>query len=266
MTDHALLQSFDLSGRTALVTGASRGIGAATARVLAGYGARVVLCARSRDAIEAGAAAIAEAGGKASARVCDVTDWNAVRDAVEAEAPDILVNNAGTIAPLSLLHESDPQAWEHAVRVNLLGTYHGMRAALPGMIARGRGTVVNISSGAANGALPGWSHYCATKAGAQRLTQVAARELREAGHEGIVVAGLSPGTVATDMMADIRDSGLNAVSDLPWSAHIPPDWAAEGVAFLCGPEGAEFAGTDFSIKTPEGRTRVGLPVKGAPDA
>jgi NAD(P)-dependent dehydrogenase (short-subunit alcohol dehydrogenase family) len=76
--------------------------------------------------------------------------------------------------------------------------------------------------------------------------------------KNIRVVGLSPGTVATNMMEKIRDSKMNAISDLDWSTHIPPEWPAEAVAFLCGPEGEEFAGTDFSIKTEEGRKRVGL--------
>ena len=115
---------------------------------------------------------------------------------------------------------------------------------------------MNISSGAANSALEGWSHYCTTKAAAKKLTECAHKEV---GDRGIRVVGLSPGTVATDMMAAIKTSGINPVSQLSWSSHIPPEWAAEAIAYLCGPGGAEFAGTDFSIKTEEGRKLVGLP-------
>lgn len=259
------LQNLDFSARTALVTGASKGIGRATALKLAEYGARIALLARSEDALREVRSAIERSGGEASVHVCDVTDWTAIQRAVsEAGSVDILVNCAGTIEPLSFLADSDPQAWGDAIDINIKGYYHTMRAILPGMIARDSGTVINISSGAVNSDLPGWSHYCASKAGAAKLTQVAARELRERGHHGVRVVGLSPGTVATDMMASIRDSGINVVSGLDWSVHIPPEWAAEGVAFLAGPEGAVFAGTDFSIKTAEGRRRVGLPVDGAP--
>ena len=130
-----------------------------------------------------------------------------------------------------------------------------MRATIPYMVSAGGGVVINMSSGAANSALPGWSHYCSTKAAVKKLTEVAHRELHD---KNIHVIGLSPGTVATDMMLKIRDSKINAVSDLDWSNHIPAEWAAKAVAFLCGPEGTEFAGTDFSIKTEEGRERVGL--------
>ena len=265
---HTLLQSHDFSGRVALVMGASRGIGRAAAEVLAGYGAHVALGARGVDAAESVAAGIREAGGSAEAHACDVTDFAAVRALVDRVATergrlDLVVNNAGVIEPLARLADSDPEQWSLAVDVNLKGVYHAMRAALPRMIEARAGTIVNLSSGAANGALVGWSHYCATKAGAQRLTQVAHEE---AGEHGVRVIGLSPGTVATDMMGKIRDSGINAVSRLDWSAHIPPEWAGEAVAYLFGPGGDAHLGTDFSIKTPEGRAAVGLPVQGAPDA
>ena len=261
-------QSHDFTGRTALVMGASRGIGEATARVLAGYGAHVVLAARGADAVAAAADAIAAAGDSAEARTCDVTDYAAVEALLgdvrkQRGRIDLLVNNAGVIEPLARLADSDPAAWDLAVDVNVKGVYHGMRAAMPAMIAAGAGTIVNISSGAANSALVGWSHYCATKAAAKKLTEVAHKEA--AGH-GLRIVGLSPGTVATGMMRKIKDAKVNPVSDLDWSRHIPPEWAGEGVAYLFGPGGDAHLGTDFSLKTPEGRKAVGLPQDGAPDA
>ena len=123
------------------------------------------------------------------------------------------------------------------------------------MVKAGGGVIVNLSTGAVHSALPGWSHYASSKSAAKKLTEVAHVELHD---KNIRVVGLSPGTVATNMMEKIRDSQINPVSQLDWSVHIPPEWPAEAVAFLCGPEGEEFAGTDFSIKTEEGRKRVGL--------
>jgi NAD(P)-dependent dehydrogenase (short-subunit alcohol dehydrogenase family) len=228
-------------------------------------GAQVVLLARNEDALKDAAEAI---GPQARYAVADVTagaEYRAQLAGIDADTPiDILVNNAGTIDPIARFWESDPDDWARAVQINLMGVYDGTRAVLPSMIQRGRGKVVNLSSGAANSALPGWSHYCTTKAAVQRITQVSGRELREAGHEGVSVIGLSPGTVATDMMATIRDSGVNAVSQLPWERHIPAHWAGRAVAWLCGPEGAAHSGTDFSIKTEDGRRAVGLPLDGAP--
>ena len=257
-----MTQDLDFSGLTALITGASRGIGLAVAQTLAGYGATVVLTGRNLDIVQRAANNIRAKGQIAHALMCDVSDYASVEEAVSETLKitrkiDILVNNAGVIEPQAHLMDSDPAIWGQAANINFKGVYHGMRAALPAMVDRGAGIIVNMSSGAANSALPGWSHYCATKAAAKKLTEVAHRELAD---HGIRVVGLSPGTVATDMMAKIRDAQINVVSTLDWESHIPADWAAEAVAFLCGPEGAEFAGTDFSIKTPEGRARVGLPL------
>lgn len=256
--------TIDLTGKVAVVTGASRGIGKAAAEELARCGAKVVLLARSRTDVEDNAKAISASGSEAMGIGCDVTAFSAVSAAIkEAHSQfggiDIVINNAGVIDPIAHLAESEPGAWSLAVDVNIKGVYYVMRAALPGMIARGGGTIVNLSSGAANSALEGWSHYCATKAAVKKLTEVAHKEL--AG-KGVRVVGLSPGTVATDMMATIKESGINPVSQLDWSSHIPAEWAAKAVAFLCGSQGGEFAGTDFSIKTDEGRKRVGLPPAG----
>ena len=252
--------TFHLTNKVALITGAGRGIGLATARELSACGASVALAARSETDIAKHADDIVQNGGKAIAVRCDVTRFGDVADAVAQTKEafgslDIMVNNAGAIDPIARIADSAPDAWAHVVNVNMLGVYHGLRAAIPVMETQGDGIIVNISSGAANSALEGWSHYCASKAAAKKLTECAHTEV---GSRGIRVVGLSPGTVATDMMASIKESGINPVSRIDWSTHIPPEWAAKAVAFLCGPEGAEFAGTDFSIKNEEGRARVGL--------
>ncbi len=141
------------------------------------------------------------------------------------------------------------------VDVNFKGVYHGLRYAIPEMVNAGGGTIINISSGAATSALEGWSHYCATKAAVLSLTRVAHREYVD---QGVRVVGLSPGTVATDMQVAIKASGINPVSQLDPDAHISPEWVAEALIWLCGPEADPHLGTDFSIKTDEGRAAVGL--------
>jgi len=263
-----MLQNLNFTGKTALVIGASQGIGLATARVLASYGATVILAARSLEVIKAQAEKIRQNGSNALAVHCDVCDYTCVSDTVDfaiknTKRLDFMINNAGVIEPLATLIDSDPEVWARAVDINYKGVYHGMRAAIPVMLKQGSGTVVNMSSGAANSALVGWSHYCSTKAAAKKLTEVAHKEL--AG-ENIRIVGLSPGTVATNMMQKIRDSKINPVSNLDWSSHIQPEWVGEGVAFLCGENGNEFAGSDFSLKTPEGRKLVGLPNENVPDS
>ncbi len=248
----------NLSDQVALVTGASRGIGAEVAKGLAACGARVVVSARKLRDAERSAQAIIAKGGTAEAVVCDVTDYESVRSAVSyCEVRygrlDILVNNAGVIDPIARLSDSDPELWASAVDVNVKGVYFGIRAATGIMLKQGAGTVINMSSGAANSILEGWSHYCSTKSAVKKLTECAHKELFE---QGISVIGLSPGTVATDMMKKIRDSGINPVSQLDWSSHISAHSVGEAVVYLCTPAARDLSGTDFSLKTEEGRRRV----------
>ena len=251
----------DLKGKTTLITGASRGIGEATARHFAHLGANVVLAARSKDDVNRIAAEITQAGGKAIGVQCDVAWHHDLQAAVDAATGtygglDVLINNAGLIDPIARITESDPEEWSLVVDVNLKGVYYGYHAALPVMQSQGSGTIINISSGAATGALEGWSHYCATKAAVLSLTKCGHKEMAE---HGLRVMGLSPGTVATDMQVQIKSSGINPVSQMDPAAHIPPDWVAQGLAYLCGPGGDAWLGQDFSMKTPEGRAALGLP-------
>lgn len=245
-----------VAGRSVLITGASRGIGAATARHFAGLGARVTLAARSGDAIAALADRLTAAGADAHAVPCDVADPAAMARAVEAAAPDILIANAAVIDPIGVLGRTDPGEWSHAIDINLKGVYHGARAALPGMLARGGGTLIALSSGAATSPLEGWSAYCASKAAVLMLTRCIDREYRG---RGIRALGLSPGTVATDMQRDIRASGINPVSQLDWSAHVPPEWPARALAWMCTAGADPYLGGDVSLRDPDIRAAAGLP-------
>jgi len=250
-----------VTNKTIVITGASRGIGEATARYLAERGARVVLAARSEGAISKIAEEIRASGGTATALACDVADYDTVAALIDHAVDthgslDGLINNAGVIDPVARLADSDPAEWDRVVDINFKGVYHGLRAAIPAMLASGGGTIVNISSGAATSVLEGWSHYCATKAAVLSLTGAVHKEY---GDQGIRSIGLSPGTVATQMQREIKASGVNPVSQMEWEAHIPPEWVAQGIAFLFGPGGDTWLGTDFSLKTDEGRAAVGLP-------
>lgn len=241
-----------LQGKTVIITGASRGIGAATARHFASQGAKVVLAARSAEALSDLAA---ETGGVAVP--CDIANRADVETLIQtAGQVDVLINNAGLIDPIARLEDSDPDDWSRVVDVNLKGVYYATRAVLPDMAARKSGTIINISSGAAQNALEGWSHYCATKAAVLMLTRATDKEMRA---KGIRCMGLSPGTVATDMQREIKASGINPVADMDWDSHIPPEWVAQALAHLVGPVGDDYLGTDFTLKTNEERARVGLP-------
>ena len=246
-----------MKGKVVVITGASRGIGAEAARAFAAQGARVALLARSGTQVQALAKGI---GAEAMALGCDVADFAAVSGAVAEVVArfgrvDVLVNNAGVIEPIARLAEADPAAWGQAQDINLKGVFHGMRAVLPLMRAQGGGTIITVSSGAAVRALEGWSAYCASKAGALMLTQAADLEERA---NGIRVLGLSPGTVATDMQVKIRASGINPVSQLAWEDHIPPDWPARALVWMCGPAADGWLGRDVSLRDEGVRRAVGL--------
>lgn len=246
-----------MQGKVVAITGASRGIGAAAAMAFAQAGASVALLARTEAQVAALAARIGE---RAMALTCDVADatqvdWALARVAEQFGGLDVMVNNAGLIEPITRLADADPAAWGQAIDVNLKGVFNGMRAAIPHLRARGGGTVITVSSGAAHNPLEGWSAYCASKAGAAMLTSCA--HLEEVAN-GLRIMGLSPGTVATDMQVTIRASGINPVSKLDPSAHIPAEWAARALVWMCGPDAAEFAGQEVSLRDPAIRRRVGL--------
>lgn len=247
----------DMSGKTILITGASRGIGAAAARAFADAGGHVVLAARSRDAIGALADEIGDAARSVS---CDVSRFEDVSAAVALcqtafGGLDVLIGNAGVIEPIGHLDALDPEAWGRVIDINLKGVYYGMRAAIPVMKAQGGGTIITISSGAASNALEGWSHYCSSKAGAAMLTRCADKETREA---GVRVMGLSPGTVATEMQREIKSSRMNPVAQLEWSDHIPPEWPARALLWMCSPDADDFIGEEISLRQDDIRKRVGL--------
>lgn len=245
-----------MQGKVVAITGASRGIGAATARVFADAGARVVLLARSTPEIEALAADI---GRGALALPCDVADADAVNAALvrvvaECGGLDVLIGNAGVIDPIARLADANPQDWSRAIDVNLKGVFYGMQAAIPLMRERG-GTIITVSSGAAHNPLEGWSAYCAAKAGAAMLTRAA---YLEEGSNGLRIMGMSPGTVATDMQVKIKASGINPVSTLDPSVHVPADWPARLLLWMCGPGGDDWLGQEVSLRDENIRRAVGL--------
>jgi NAD(P)-dependent dehydrogenase (short-subunit alcohol dehydrogenase family) len=249
-----------LSGQVVIVTGASRGIGAAAAEALAAAGAAVMLTARDGKLAAEVAAAIVAAGGNSASMACDVADYAAVERLVAATTqrfgrPDILINNAGVIEPIATIAQAAPAAWAKNVEINLVGAFNAVRAVLPGMLAAGGGTIVNVSSGAALRPLEGWSAYCAGKAGVAMLTQ--AIRLEE-GANGIRVFGFQPGTTDTDMQVLIRASGMNVISKIPRANLTPVAHPARAIVYLCTADADDLVGAEFSLRDEAFRKRIGL--------
>lgn len=249
MTDLATIK-----GKVVLITGASRGIGAAAARAFAQSGALLGVAGRP-------SAALSAIAGETGALLldCDVADAAQVKAAVQAMVDrhgrlDVVINNAGVIEPIGMIEATDPEAWGRVIDINIKGVYHGIHAALPVMKAQGAGTIITIGSGAAYNAQEGWSAYCTSKAGALMLTKAVHKE---AGRT-VRALSLSPGTVATDMQRTIKDSGVNPVSQLDWSVHIPPEWPARALLWMCTPEADDFLGGEVSLRDEAVRARIGL--------
>ena len=252
--------SSELNGKVALVTGASRGLGEGAARALGDAGAAVMLVARDGSLVTGVARDIAAKGGRAEAIVCDVSDYAAVEKVVATTRArlgglDILVNNAGVIEPIAEIATSDPKAWANNITINLIGAYNVVRAVLPDMLAKGGGTIVNVSSGAAYRPLEGWSAYCSSKAGLAMLTR--AIELETKG-KAIRVFGFSPGTIDTDMQVKIRASGMNMISQIPRGNLSPVEHAVRGLVHLCTKASDDLIGQDASMRDDAFRSRIGL--------
>jgi 3-oxoacyl-[acyl-carrier protein] reductase len=249
-----------LADKVIIVTGASRGIGAAAAVALGKAGATVMLAARDGALAAEVAGTIIRAGGRAGARACDVSSYESVRQ-LAAETIgrhgriDALINNAGVIEPIGSIAEGDPAAWARNIEINLTGAYYAIRAVLPGMIAAGGGTILNVSSGAAIRPLEGWSAYCTGKAGLHMLTRAIA--LETAG-QGIRVFGFQPGTTDTGMQVLIRASGINPVSQIPRANLTPVAHPAAAIVYLCTPAADDLNGQELNLREDTFRARLNL--------
>ncbi|MDE3013493.1 MAG: SDR family oxidoreductase, partial [Gemmatimonadota bacterium] len=210
-------ESQPLTGKVAIVTGASAGIGRATARALAAAGAHVIVTARRSDRLDSLVAEIHGSGGSATARAADVATLSDVQSVVDATVDqsgrvDILVNNAG-IMKIASITENDVDDWTAMVDVNIKGVLHFLSAVMPHMIERGSGHIVSVGSLAGRRPFPGASVYAATKFAVRALSWGLHLELGSA--HGIRVTDIQPGYVSTDLLSDQPDT--LAVWDEAWS-------------------------------------------------
>jgi serine 3-dehydrogenase len=211
------------SFRTVLVTGASAGIGAACARAFGGAGARLLLAARRTERLEALAAELRDAHGTESRLVeLDVRDADAVAatlGALPAEwaEVDVLVNNAGLGRGMAKAHEGSPADWDEMVDTNVKGLLYVTRAVVPGMVARGRGHVVNIGSVAGHEVYPGGAVYCATKHAVGAITKGLRMDLLGT---GVRVSTVDPGMVETEFSV-VRFGGDQERADRVYAGMTP---------------------------------------------
>lgn len=215
----------NLKDKVAVVTGGSRGIGAAIARKLAELDITIVICGRSQSELHSVARNIDSAGGRCTASVCDITDLAAVEELAKFVETsfghiDVLVNNAGLGAFGGPLHTLDPAEWDRVMNTNLRGVYYTIRAFAPMMIKRNTGDIINISSIASKNALPNGATYAASKWGLNGLTYSVAEELRAYNIRATVVC---PGSV---------DTGLSPHEGKKKDRMLKPDDVAHVVAML----------------------------------
>lgn len=235
-----------LAGRSILVTGASRGIGAATAERAAQHGADVAIgYLDGHDEAEAVASRIAELGRRVITLSADLTRASEARRLV-AEARnqlgrlDGLVNNAG-IMPETPFLDIDDGEWDRVIATDLTAAFHTCQAALPAMIDQGSGAIVNISSRLGQIGWAGVAHYAAAKAGLLGLTKSLAREF---GPRGVRVNAVAPGVTVTAMTSGIVDSeaGKRRLAELPAGRFAQPEDVAAAVVFLLSDDAAMFHG------------------------
>ena len=221
--------------KTALVTGASRGIGNVVASQLAAAGYNLAICGTTQATIDKAAEAIrASCGVEVLAKAVDVSDRDQIQAFVQESAKhfgrlDVLVNNAG-ITRDNLSMRMKPDEWNAVIDTNLSSVFNAMQSALKPMMRARSGRIINISSVVAGMGNPGQLNYCASKGGVEAMTRSLAREV---GSRGITVNAVAPGFIATDMTADLGDDAhANLTAQIPLGRLGQPQDIAAAVLFL----------------------------------
>ena len=208
----------ELKGQVAIVTGGGRGFGQAIAQRLAAGGAAVAVTSRTQSQLDETKASIQASGGQAIAIAADVNsqaDWDRVVKGTESQLGPVtlLVANAALSDPAGPIYDIDPEVWQKTLDTNVMGSVRGGRAVLPGMIERGAGRVIIISSGAALGATPYTSPYRVSKAALLRLAEIMALEVKD---HGISVFAIHPGVINSTIL----DSAARTEEGRKWVPHF----------------------------------------------
>jgi len=244
------MHNFDLTGRSAVVTGGGQGIGEGIAKNLAAAGASVIVAARHVDRIERVAAEINEAGGTAVAQATDVTDTDAVEALADAAVErfgglHVWVNNAGGSPVRTALNELDDEEWEACLRLNLTAVWKGSVIAFSRM---DEGSIINITSPAGEVAVPGSGHYGAAKAGVNSLTKTLSIEFAPK----VRVNGIAPGYVPTEVMMtalDTDEAQLESMAErrIPLKRLGTPDDMGSTALFLASDAGSWVTGQTIKV-------------------
>lgn len=245
----------NLSGQSAIVTGASRGIGRAVALALGAAGAKVACVARNVEKLEAVAKEITDAGGEAAVYTCDVTDGEAVQKTIDAVvgawgSVDILVNNAG-ITRDTLLPRMSDEDWDDVIASNLKSVFLFTRAAAQTMLRSKRGRIVNISSISGIMGNPGQANYSASKAAIIGFTQTVAKELGSKRRK-ITVNAICPGFIRSDMTDVLAEAGGDMFHDvvkqrIPLQRLGEPEEVADAVLYLASESAGYITGQTLVI-------------------
>ena len=243
------MNTIDLNGRTAIVTGGARGIGLATAHKLLASGAAVALWDIDATALGKAAAALKESG-RVQAAVVDVTAADSIAAAVGAAIRDfgkidILINNAGITGGNAPLWELAPDVWRGVIEVNLIAPYLTCRAVVPHMVAAGYGRIVNIASIAGKDGNPNASHYSASKAGLIGLTKSLAKELATT---GVLVNAVTPAAAKTEMFDQMQQQHVDyMLSKIPMNRFLEVEELAAMIAWLASADCSFSTGAVFDI-------------------
>ena len=238
-----------LSGKTAIVTGASRGIGAAIAHKLCEAGANVVLCSRSAESVAQIADTLRGQGYTAFSMAADISKKEDVDTLIEKTIEqfsqiDILVNNAGITRDMLLMRLKD-EDWNAVLQTNLTGTMYCTRAVLRPLIRQRSGRIINISSVVGLVGNPGQANYAAAKAGIIGFTKATAKEV---GARGITVNAIAPGFITTDMTAEIPEENQKQLLELiPLREFGDPEDVADAVCFLASDAASYITGQVLQV-------------------
>lgn len=247
--DKCVFNTDMLIGKTAIVTGASRGIGAAIAHKLCEVGANVVICSRSTETVDQTASGLREKGYTVHSIAADISKREDVDRLIDESISefsqiDILVNNAGITRDMLLMRLKD-EDWDAVLQTNLTGTMYCTRAVLRPMIRQKNGRIINISSVIGLMGNPGQASYAAAKAGIIGLTKTTAKEV---GTRGITVNAIAPGFITTDMTAKIPEEFQNRLLELiPLQTFGNPEDVADTVCFLASDAARYITGQTIQV-------------------